>query len=800
MTAPDIYAELADLFGYREFRPFQEEVVRSVLAGRDSFTVMPTGGGKSLCYQLPARLLPGVCVVVSPLISLMKDQVDAAAATGLKAVAYNSAGSAQERERARLGLVSGDLDLVYISPERLAVPEFKDLLRRAKVSFFAIDEAHCISQWGHDFRPDYLALSALAEGFPKTPIAAFTATATQRVQSDIIERLGLRNPLLTRASFNRPNLFYAVTPKDKLDRQLLDFLSAHEGPGIIYRATRRDVEATAAFLNRHGLSAMAYHAGLPDAERRAAQEAFRQDRCPLLVATIAFGMGIDKPNVRFVLHGDLPKNIEGYYQETGRAGRDGEPAACAMFYGRKDVALNLTFASQIEDPAAREAALKQVYAMLDFTGRDVCRRKGLLAYFGEDYPEDNCGACDVCLGLVEREDATVAAQKLLSAMVRTGCSFGAQYVIDIVLGKTTPRIAANGHDRLPTFGCGGGHKADYWRRVADALLAQGLVRVVGDEYPVLVVTESGWEVLRGGRQCLMLRAAERKRGRKERRAETLAGAGDMPEAALEGEEDPELYALLREKRLELARAAGLPPFMIFADRTLRELARLKPASPARMLLVSGIGQHKLQTYGAEFLAAIAAWRAAQGESAPEGAAAQGVKPFSTEPISGGGEPQGDNPLEVPALQTSSPPEPSLSIERLQAKNAIYTDDASAPSGRKRGDSRRITADLLARGLSLAEVMEARGLKAISILRHMEELAAEGLRFEPAQFMRPERYAYICKLFKLCDDPRLTPVVERSKIEDALTAGQPPVDFDEARLARILMSASPDGPDSPEPAP
>ncbi len=773
MSAPatqNIHAELADLFGYRSFRPYQEEVVRAVLAGRDSFTIMPTGGGKSLCYQLPARLLPGVCVVVSPLISLMKDQVDAAVATGLKAVAYNSTSSARERECARLGMLSGDIDLLYISPERLAVPGFMDLLRRARLSFFAIDEAHCISQWGHDFRPDYLELSVLSEAFPSAPLAAFTATATERVRQDIIERLNLRAPLLTRASFNRPNLFYEITPKNKLDKQILDFLAGREGPGIIYRGTRRDVEATTAFLNRHGHAALAYHAGLPDAERQAAQEAFRQDRCPIIVATIAFGMGIDKPNVRFVLHGDLPKNLEGYYQETGRAGRDGEPAVCAMFYGRKDMGLLLAFANQIEDAAAREAALAQVYAMADFTGRDICRRKGLLAYFGEDYPEDNCGACDICTGRVEREDATVAAQKLLSAMVRTGCRFGAQYIIDIVLGKATPRITANGHDRLPTFGCGGEGKADYWRRVTDALLVQGLIAIEGDEYPTLAVTEAGWEVLRGGRGCSMIRAAERKRTRTEQRAEKLGGTGRMGELPTEEDIDPELFTLLREKRLDLARAAGLPPFAIFADRTLKDLARLLPLTPAGMLAVNGVGRYKLAAYGEEFLAVLRDWRTARGEDTDKLAADE----ERALPIPGG-------PLaDEDSAAALAPP--------LAAGREAGAEAEAVTSGRQRGLSRRETAVLLERGLSLAEIMEARGLKASSILRHMEELADEGVLFKPAQFMPPERYAYVRKLFEICADTRLAPVVERSRTDEAAVAGHAPVDFDEARLTRILMSS------------
>ncbi|MDL2317357.1 RecQ family ATP-dependent DNA helicase [Desulfovibrio sp. OttesenSCG-928-A18] len=629
---PDLLPILTELFGYHSFRPHQEEIVRAILADRDSFTTMPTGGGKSLCYQLPARLKQGLGVVVSPLISLMKDQVDAANTYGLSAAAFNSAMDAREKNTVMGALRSGSLELLYISPERLRLADFMDFLKSLRIAFFAIDEAHCISQWGHDFRPDYLALSRLREEFPQVPQAAFTATATPRVARDIIERLRLQNPLLTRASFNRPNLFYQVSPKEKLEKQLLDFLSSRpEESGIIYRTTRKSVDDTAAFLRGKGIDALAYHAGMEDAERTLVQDAFSNDSCRVIIATVAFGMGIDKSNVRFVVHADLPKNIESYYQETGRAGRDGEAAHCLLLYGRGDIAQLMRFAQGIEDEEAREIARQQLFRMLDFTQKDGCRRKALLAYFGETYPdsrseaaghgrqpdsaagqsparpgEGGCGACDICTGLVERQDATIAAQKLLSAMVRTQERFGARHLIDIVRGKGTVRVTELGHDRLPTFGVGKDEPEEFWRRVMDALLAQGLATVADVSFPTPAVTALGWELLRGRRECSLVRVAEKNEAEpreKTRRANAAAVA------------NPELFTQLRATRLSLARRANVPPYVIFSDRTLRELAERIPENAEEMLRIHGVGQYKLASYGESFLQVLREWKRRPGQDA-----------------------------------------------------------------------------------------------------------------------------------------------------------------------------------------
>ena len=566
----ELHGALARVFGYTAFRPHQIEIVKGILGGHDSLSIMPTGGGKSLCFQLPSHLMDGVCVVISPLISLMKDQVDAACANGLRAAALNSSLSPGGHRAVREALASGELDLLYISPERLSAPGFWDALASWPVSFFAVDEAHCISQWGHDFRPDYLALSGLVERFPQCPVAAFTATATPEVERDILSRLGLREPRLIRASFDRPNLFYHVLPKEEPHAQLLSFLGGHEGEsGIVYRSTRRKVEETAAFLQKKGVKAEAYHAGLPDAERMRVQEAFRRDECPVVVATVAFGMGIDKPDVRFVAHLDLPKNVEGYYQETGRAGRDGDPAHCLLLYSAADMAQLLYFARQTEDEEQRSIAEKHAYAMLEYAERNLCRRKALLSYFGEDFEEPNCGGCDVCTGEIQEEDYTIEAQKALSAMVRSGCRFGRVLIMDILMGADNRRIRETGFQHLPTYGVGKDRTRRFWKYLIDALTRQGLAAIEGEEYPYLRVTETGWETLRGA-PFRALRIVETRARRN--RAERDGASQDM-------DVDDTLFQLLRAERRRLAEAAQVPPYVVFHDRALREMAAGKPGQP-----------------------------------------------------------------------------------------------------------------------------------------------------------------------------------------------------------------------------
>ena len=591
--------KLKEYFGFSSFKGNQEAVIRNVLSGKDTFVLMPTGGGKSLCYQLPALLMDGVAIVISPLIALMKNQVDAMRTYSNDAgIAHflNSSLNKSAIAQVRNDVLEGRTKLLYFAPESLTKEDNVAFLRKVKVSFYAIDEAHCISQWGHDFRPDYLALSGLVERFPQCPVAAFTATATPEVERDILSRLGLREPRLIRASFDRPNLFYHVLPKEEPHAQLLSFLGGHEGEsGIVYRSTRRKVEETAAFLQKKGVKAEAYHAGLPDAERMRVQEAFRRDECPVVVATVAFGMGIDKPDVRFVAHLDLPKNVEGYYQETGRAGRDGDPAHCLLLYSAADMAQLLYFARQTEDEEQRSIAEKHAYAMLEYAERNQCRRKALLSYFGEDFEEPNCGGCDVCTGEIQEEDYTIEAQKALSAMVRSGCRFGRVLIMDILMGADNRRIRETGFQHLPTYGVGKDRTRRFWKYLIDALTRQGLAAIEGEEYPYLRVTETGWETLRGA-PFRALRIVETRARRN--RAERDGASQDM-------DVDDTLFQLLRAERRRLAEAAQVPPYVVFHDRALREMAAGKPASREAMLGIAGVGERKLAQYGDAFLAVIA---------------------------------------------------------------------------------------------------------------------------------------------------------------------------------------------------
>jgi ATP-dependent DNA helicase RecQ len=600
----DFTEALSNVFGFHEFRDNQEDIVRAIMSRRDVFAVMPTGGGKSLCYQLPAHLLEGTCVVISPLISLMKDQVDAAKVNGLAAEFLNSSLDSSERTRISREMSAGKLDLLYVAPERFAAPGFLDVLKTVQISLFAVDEAHCISEWGHDFRPDYLSLSRIVSEFGDTPVAAFTATATSRVQDDIIGRLTLRDPHLTRASFNRPNLAYQVVTKGDVDDQILTFLADRKNEaGIVYRTTRKSVEQTAAELVRNGVNARAYHAGLDDETRKANQEAFNRDDITVIVATVAFGMGIDKSNVRFVIHADLPKNMEGYYQETGRAGRDGEPAHCVLYYSRGDIPKIRFFINQIEDEAQRASASGKLNDMVNFATVNVCRRSQILGYFGQTLDEDGCTGCDVCSGTVDKVDATQEAQIAMSAIMRTGQRFGAVHIADVITGANTQRIRDLKHDQIKTYGAGSNRDKSYWRGILDDLTAQGCVVRTDGEYPVLNLTAAGREVLFGRSEFQVLRrqeapaAPKRKRTARKQAKQIKQKITDF---------DRELFEQLRAVRRGLAQERNLAPFIIFSDRTLREMAHFTPTTPAEMRKITGVGDQKLLQYGGDFIAAIEA--------------------------------------------------------------------------------------------------------------------------------------------------------------------------------------------------
>ncbi len=592
-------AVLRRVFGYASFRGQQQEIVEHVITGGDAIVLMPTGGGKSLCYQLPALLRPGLAVVVSPLIALMKDQVDALRQAGVRAAALNSGLPAGEAAAVERAARDGGLDLLYISPERLMMPRCLDLLRECRIALFAIDEAHCISQWGHDFRREYQALSILKETFPDAPLMALTATADGSTRRDIAERLHLQAARLFTAGYDRPNLFYRVVAKHNARDDLLRFLNdEHPGDaGIVYCLTRRAVEDTASWLAQRGREALPYHAGLPAETRERHQERFLREEGIIIVATVAFGMGIDKPNVRFVAHLDAPKNLEAYYQETGRAGRDGLPADAWMSYGIADV-MNLRRLIEASDisEAQRRIERQKSEALIGFCETVSCRRQVLLGYFGErDHPP--CGNCDNCRDPVAGWDGTVAAQKALSAVYRTGQRFGAHHLADVLVGNATERVRSFGHDRLKTFGVGTELDKAGWLSVIRQLLAQGYLLPDPDGHGGLALTPSAGEVLRGAREVGFRREAPRERASRRR----AAGKGGAAGVALDPAAQT-LWTALRAWRLGEARRQELPPYVIFHDVTLIEVARRRPASLDALADIPGIGRSKLDRYGAALLA------------------------------------------------------------------------------------------------------------------------------------------------------------------------------------------------------
>ena len=588
--------ELQRIFGFSQFRPNQEELIKGLLAGKDVFGIMPTGGGKSLCYQLPAVMQEGCAVVVSPLIALMKDQVDSARSVGIRAACLTSHATADEKRETARSYRNGTLDLLYVAPERLCMPSFIDFLRkepREKPSFLAIDEAHCISEWGHDFRPDYLFLSELKELFPDVPVAAFTATATPKVATDIHQRLRLQDPVTVRASFDRKNLFYEIRTKTDADRQLLDYISDMEpgASGIIYRMTRKSVEDTADLLKRNGIVAAAYHAGLTPQERSTIQENFINDTTPVIVATVAFGMGIDKPDVRFVAHYDLPKTIEGYYQETGRAGRDGDPSRCLLLYSPGDVAKIGFLIDKAENEEERTRNWTLLRQMDRYAASPLCRRKGVLAYFGEQYQAEKCNACDVCAGNFEEVDATFEARVALSAVARTEGRFGAVHLCDIITGANTERIRKLNHDRLKTYGMGRKKPKKFWRQIIDGLLQQGHLELTSGEYPVPQMTPSG-RILMKGESTYSLRKDTRIEPSKTKKNTQLESDPDY---------DLSLFNVLRSLRKKIAEEEGVPPYVIFGDRTLRQIAAYQPQNEQEFSTLHGIGKTKVEKYAKRFL-------------------------------------------------------------------------------------------------------------------------------------------------------------------------------------------------------
>ncbi|KSW26820.1 MULTISPECIES: DNA helicase RecQ [unclassified Pseudomonas] len=602
---------LKDVFGYDAFRGNQARIIERVASGGDALVLMPTGGGKSLCFQVPALLREGLTVVVSPLIALMEDQVATLDELGVPVAALNSSLSPEAQRDIAARLQRGEIKLLYLAPERLVQPRMLDFLQRLNVSLFAIDEAHCVSQWGHDFRPEYLQLGQLAELFPDVPRIALTATADMRTREEMIQRLHLQNAEQFLSSFDRPNIFYRIVPKEQPRKQLLGFLAERRGDaGIVYCLSRKKVEEVAEFLSNQGFPALPYHAGLSNELRAFHQKRFLNEEGLIMVATIAFGMGIDKPNVRFVAHLDLPKSLEAYYQETGRAGRDGLPADAWMAYGLQDVLLLRQMMQNSEgDERHKRVERHKLEAMLALCEEPRCRRQALLAYFDEVMPNP-CGHCDNCVDGVETWDATEPARQALSAIYRSGQRYGVGHLVDILMGKETEKVRSLGHQHLAVFGIGKGRPEDEWRTLFRQLVARGLADVDLDGYGSLRLTEACRPLLRG-EETLALR-----RDPKPQRSKSPSSGGASPASQLVRQEEREMWEALRTLRRKLAQEHSVPPYVIFPDATLLEMLRSQPTTLTAMAQVSGVGARKLERYGQAFLDVLTESEAAPATPAP----------------------------------------------------------------------------------------------------------------------------------------------------------------------------------------
>ena len=721
---------LKRVFGYDDFRGEQAAVIETLLRGDDALVLMPTGGGKSMCYQLPSLVRPGLGLVVSPLIALMQDQVDALRQLGVRAAFLNSSLPPAEADQVQRDALEGRLDLLYVAPERLLTERFLQLLDRVDLALIAIDEAHCVSQWGHDFRPEYLGLGVLAERYPNVPRIALTATADEATRREMREKLRLEQARTFVASFDRPNLRYVVVDKHDARAQLLRLLQReHPGEaGIVYCLSRKSVDQTAAWLVKQGVRALPYHAGLDAGTRRTHQQRFLREDGVVVVATIAFGMGIDKPDVRFVAHLDVPRSLEGYYQETGRAGRDGLPSTAFMTYGLADVvAMRRLLASGGAEDAVKRVEQRKLDALLAYCETSGCRREALLAYFGERY-EGPCGNCDTCLTPVETWDGTVAAQQALSAVVRTGQRFGAGHVIDVVLGKRTPRVEALGHDTLPTFGVGSEHDERRWRSVLRQLVASAMLVPDADGYGVLRVGPGAAAVLKGEREVRLRRDPERVRTPRSRTAAKARAVADLGPEALAR------FEALRALRADLAREQGVPAYVIFHDATLRAMAEHDPRTRAALGAITGVGATKLERYGAAVLSVL---RGDERDGAGSG---------------------DDDDGGAWILEPADASEPGAS------GSFVAPDPGPDPDPDPDADTATRTRDLILAGHAPAAVARTRGLTERTIEDHLAELVRRGdLTPEEATGLAPEALAPVRQAIEAQaesgGDRRLRPVFD-----------------------------------------
>ena len=707
---------LEKYFGFKEFRPLQKNIVDSVLGGRDCFVLMPTGGGKSLCYQLPALKLPGITLVISPLIALMKDQVDGLKANGIEAEFLGSSLTPEKNREVMEKVRKQRTKILYISPEKFANPGFREFLKQQNVSLVAVDEAHCISEWGHDFRPDYGNLKILKDIFPSAPILALTATATPGVKEDILTQLGITEAASFASGFDRTNLNLTVVEKKKAFPKLLALLDKHPDESvIIYCFSRKETEEIADNLNQRGFQAQPYHAGMEKQERKTAQERFVKDRVNIIVATIAFGMGIDKPDVRLIVHYTFPKTIEGYYQEIGRAGRDGLASDCVMFYTYADLRKHEFFLNRMTDSKLQKSARNKLNDVLDYAELTTCRRRFLLNYFGEEYEASRCDGCDICLTEQETLDATVIIQKILSCILKTGSRFGKNYVLEVLLGKNTQRIRRNGHDQLSVFGLARDWPEEELGQIMIQLLRSDLLSKTGDSYPVLALTRKGKTFLKNRETIELPKPRADIKTKKKEREEDL-------------DYNQELFSRLRELRKKLAEAANLPPFVIFGDQSLQQMAAYMPQTREEFGRINGVGETKLKKYADDFLQVITGFLKEKG-MAPPGMPSH--------------------------LEFNSDREPRLQAGRKYAK----------------------TRELLNKKIPLKDIAKHQNLKPDTIVNHIERLLDAGANLDLEYLKLPRgKYEEIKTAFDTIGDEFLKPVFQYLEGK---------YDYEDLRLVRVI---------------